>query len=117
MLSGHGAPGVRHRVQRRVSLAADGGGGQPLDQELAGEQGQAGEKVVGAVDVLVERRLRDPEAARDARHAERVEPLLRSEEHTSELQSLMRISYAVLCLKNKKTNQRTYTEQVCDMCT
>src|SRR3546814_3220376 len=28
--------------------------------------------------------------------------LLRSEEHTSELQSLMRISYAVLCLKKKK---------------
>src|SRR3546814_8535301 len=28
---------------------------------------------------------------------------LRSEEHTSELQSLMRISYAVFCLKNKKT--------------
>src|SRR3546814_5232683 len=27
----------------------------------------------------------------------------RSEEHTSELQSLMRISYAVLCLKKKKT--------------
>src|SRR3546814_6130263 len=28
----------------------------------------------------------------------------RSEEHTSELQSLMRISYAVFCLKNKKYN-------------
>src|SRR3546814_5590879 len=28
----------------------------------------------------------------------------RSEEHTSELQSLMRISYAVLCLKKKKTS-------------
>src|SRR3546814_2558854 len=28
---------------------------------------------------------------------------VRSEEHTSELQSLMRISYAVLCLKQKKT--------------
>src|SRR3546814_4075924 len=28
--------------------------------------------------------------------------LKRSEEHTSELQSLMRISYAVFCLKNKK---------------
>src|SRR3546814_5247385 len=28
----------------------------------------------------------------------------RSEEHTSELQSLMRISYAVFCLKNKRTN-------------
>src|SRR3546814_10606994 len=32
------------------------------------------------------------------------EPHVRSEEHTSELQSLMRISYAVFCLK-KKTNQ------------
>src|SRR3546814_17793522 len=29
----------------------------------------------------------------------------RSEEHTSELQSLMRISYAVFCLKNKKKKQ------------
>src|SRR3546814_5192967 len=31
--------------------------------------------------------------------------IIRSEEHTSELQSLMRISYAVFCLKQKKTNQ------------
>src|SRR3546814_8665216 len=30
----------------------------------------------------------------------------RSEEHTSELQSLMRISYAVFCLKKKKTSQQ-----------
>src|SRR3546814_5716830 len=30
----------------------------------------------------------------------------RSEEHTSELQSLMRISYAVFCLKNKNDNRR-----------
>src|SRR3546814_4041395 len=30
--------------------------------------------------------------------------LKRSEEHTSELQSLMRISYAVFCLKKNKTN-------------
>src|SRR3546814_9479602 len=30
-------------------------------------------------------------------------PAERSEEHTSELQSLMRISYAVFCLKKKKT--------------
>src|SRR3546814_2816171 len=30
----------------------------------------------------------------------------RSEEHTSELQSLMRISYAVFCLKKKKRNNR-----------
>src|SRR3546814_10835503 len=31
-------------------------------------------------------------------------PALRSEEHTSELQSLMRISYAVFCLKKKNNN-------------
>src|SRR3546814_10539256 len=34
-------------------------------------------------------------------------PPERSEEHTSELQSLMRISYAVFCLKKKKTNNKT----------
>src|SRR3546814_6454363 len=36
------------------------------------------------------------------------EPILygRSEEHTSELQSLMRISYAVFCLKKKKNNNK-----------
>src|SRR3546814_1565228 len=34
--------------------------------------------------------------------AEHVLGALRSEEHTSELQSLMRISYAVFCLKKKK---------------
>src|SRR3546814_1817542 len=36
---------------------------------------------------------------------ERVASHVRSEEHTSELQSLMRISYAVFCLKKKKKNK------------
>src|SRR3546814_3117157 len=36
---------------------------------------------------------------------------LRSEEHTSELQSLMRISYAVFCLQKKKTNYTTTRRQ------
>src|SRR3546814_4243751 len=69
--------------------------------------GMAGEEVDGC----------DPEAVRAAvaRAAERARagdgPTLlechtRSEEHTSELQSLMRISYAVFCLKKKKP---TYT--------
>src|SRR3546814_8618133 len=35
----------------------------------------------------------------------------RSEEHTSELQSLMRISYAVFCLKKNKKYQRTHKLQ------
>src|SRR3546814_9404868 len=40
---------------------------------------------------------------RSRRGCRRVIAMMRSEEHTSELQSLMRISYAVFCLK-KKTN-------------
>src|SRR3546814_9984967 len=36
---------------------------------------------------------------------------VRSEEHTSELQSLMRISYAVLCLKKNKINTIKLTKQ------
>src|SRR3546814_8745112 len=39
----------------------------------------------------------------------RIEKHLRSEEHTSELQSLMRISYAVFCLKTKKNKNKTQT--------
>src|SRR3546814_10053212 len=35
----------------------------------------------------------------------------RSEEHTSELQSLMRITYAVFCLKKKKINTQTTTDK------
>src|SRR3546814_1387197 len=36
----------------------------------------------------------------------------RSEEHTSELQSLMRISYAVFCLKKKKHIKRAYRNKI-----
>src|SRR3546814_2014583 len=36
---------------------------------------------------------------------------VRSEEHTSELQSLMRTSYAVFCLKKKKSNQLNTKKQ------
>src|SRR3546814_2629450 len=42
---------------------------------------------------------------RHARRARCLRASLRSEEHTSELQSLMRISYAVFCLKKKKIQQ------------
>src|SRR3546814_3835436 len=66
--------------------------------------------------------LPDPEALRrpgilDAGdlddHGQAVGLQRRSEEHTSELQSLMRISYAVFCLKNKKikTTKDTTSKQ------
>src|SRR3546814_4928805 len=52
--------------------------------------------------------VRDAGALLPDRDVDAVELLFlvaRSEEHTSELQSLMRISYAVFCLKKKKTKQ------------
>src|SRR3546814_4100552 len=45
------------------------------------------------------------------KEADRAERLTRSEEHTSELQSLMRISYAVFCLKKKNNQNPTYTNR------
>src|SRR3546814_10279771 len=53
--------------------------------------------------------LTDERAVDRKRFSQRLGPLsklARSEEHTSELQSLMRLSYAVFCLK-KKNNQQT----------
>src|SRR3546814_1249665 len=47
--------------------------------------------------------------ARNRNHpaGRKVMVVIRSEEHTSELQSLMRISYAVFCLQKKKTKKHT----------
>src|SRR3546814_5695428 len=50
------------------------------------------------------------------RVAERRRPK-RSEEHTSELQSLMRISYAVFCLKKKKNNKHAHDKSCNNTCT
>src|SRR3546814_10619578 len=52
---------------------------------------------------------RDPSAPRPLQDAQYRYESLRSEEHTSELQSLMRISYAVFCLK-KKTHKKYKTQ-------
>src|SRR3546814_8689256 len=49
----------------------------------------------------------DVEYLRCTAIAECVALVIRSEEHTSELQSLMRISYAVFCLKKKKHTKQT----------
>src|SRR3546814_10246733 len=54
------------------------------------------------------RRPQPAPTPRDGPH--RRERDLRSEEHTSELQSLMRISYAVFCLKKKKQNNPTHIQ-------
>src|SRR3546814_1809694 len=66
---------------------------------------QRGQRDIGNEDaaILAAAHVARPETARRARrrkHALRLAGA-RSEEHTSELQSLMRISYAVFCLKKK----------------
>src|SRR3546814_10189566 len=64
--------------------------------ELFPPLAHAREQLVDELELLSELRAG---GARKGAHAE----VVRSEEHTSELQSLMRISYAVFCLKTKKT--------------
>src|SRR3546814_2302410 len=63
---------------------------------------------VGFLQLLKHRTLAAIGLRPDAIHPS-VKPFGRSEEHTSELQSLMRISYAVFCLKKKKIHKLTST--------
>src|SRR3546814_10915347 len=52
--------------------------------------------------IVSEAAQKKPSASADGSSRRMGKPKRRSEEHTSELQSLMRISYAVFCLKKKK---------------
>src|SRR3546814_2863546 len=79
-----GQGGRRDRLHRRQRRLRDGRLGQ-------GKQCRRGRDAAGGR----QRRLRQGRGAGNGR---------RSEEHTSELQSLMRSSYAVFCLKKKKYN-------------
>src|SRR3546814_3606361 len=87
----------RQRARRRDEHAGIGAETQVRD----GEQHllMIGIDIVGARD--------------DARRIGRAGHLQRSEEHTSELQSLMRISYAVFCLKQKnKTKEHNINDRI-----
>src|SRR3546814_1244289 len=87
-----------------IALRPDDAGQGRLDLRSAGEGCGARDIVerVGAVG-RVDRHADDGGCA-DRQRGKRDRALVagRSEEHTSELQSLMRISYAVFCLKKKK---------------
>src|SRR3546814_9565425 len=74
---------VELEVQPRAAVRDHAGREQQLDRRM------------GLAAVVVEEHARRTVQLRD-------DDALRSEEHTSELQSLMRISYAVFCLKKKK---------------
>src|SRR3546814_3157265 len=85
--------------ERQIDGVAGGAGRQQGLQPLAVEP--VGERPVQALD-LAEHALHRFAVARIGHRL-----AARSEEHTSELQSLMRISYAVFCLKKKKPNTET----------
>src|SRR3546814_2188376 len=62
------------------------------------------DQLAGAVRGSPARRRRGGALVRARRLTRQFRRAHRSEEHTSELQSIMRISYAVFCLKKKTTN-------------
>src|SRR3546814_4532487 len=68
---------------------------------LAGSAGHVDARVHH--NAAIERIVADTEVAGHRKASDRLQ---RSEEHTSELQSLMRISYAVFCLTKKKTKNQ-----------
>src|SRR3546814_6802305 len=80
-------------------------------QDMAGLQGGGGARRARRDREAPSVELRDQRLAVDVQARERNQVGeaalgIRSEEHTSELQSLMRISYAVFCLKKKKITIR-----------
>src|SRR3546814_10280557 len=100
---------VEIEIQQGVATDAQSGGAQPVRQlgfEFTPVR-QIGQLVMtGLMDELLRQQTRVREIAQDADATDR------SEEHTSELQSLMRISYAVFCLKkkNKKRHAKRKTD-------
>src|SRR3546814_8118409 len=99
---------ARHRLRRVEQI---GGGIAVGDDEVAFRR-ERGEARAGLDRELIERQMAGAERQRARQFAfpggkrlagPRIDQVERSEEHTSELQSLMRISYAVSCLKKKKT--------------
>src|SRR3546814_2610900 len=89
---------ARHRaIARHVDQRGGGCGTERHDLVIADHP---------VVDALRGERIDIGRAGQTDRFGARLRALLkRSEEHTSELQSLMRISYAVFCLKKKNTTQ------------
>src|SRR3546814_3974456 len=89
-------------IERNCCRKSDGCGGLRL---LEYAPGKAASERTQIVVVTTAGHGREPGKARRRGDAD----VVRSEEHTSELQSLMRISYAVFCLKKKKQTQAVNT--------
>src|SRR3546814_1496454 len=97
----------RHRLRRVVEQA----GGERERRRPAAAHREDIDAILEQEAAVEELRLERqpvvaPQRARGSVAEVAVLVIARSEEHTSELQSLMRISYAVFCLKKKKTQQQ-----------
>src|SRR3546814_2273149 len=99
--------GDLHRIDLRLDrLEVEQAGGLAAEFLQRPAPGTRHRLVGGHVDAL------DPGRAMQRRQRDhQLHGRARSEEHTSELQSLMRISYAVFCLK-KKTNQIRHNDTI-----
>src|SRR3546814_10452540 len=104
-LSGSG-PGY---VLRFIEAMADAGRALGLPEELASRL--AVETVSGSA-LLASASDESPAELADRVASPGGTTRERSEEHTSELQSLMRISYAVFCLKKKKKKKRKQDQEI-----
>src|SRR3546814_4959915 len=98
--------GARRKVAREDIVAP-----RRVGDEIVGALGQARDRGVEFVDGRALEHLEARHRQRDVAALRRAGALLqiameRSEEHTSELQSLMRISYAVFCLKTTKNQKK-----------
>src|SRR3546814_9547797 len=97
--------GITRHIDRKTAITADLTGVQSIINYANTQEKRAGDQAVAqhnhhrALNALL---IESKQACGNDR----------SEEHTSELQSLMRISYAVFCLKKKKKNTTDNTNQV-----
>src|SRR3546814_5899773 len=98
-------PGARGAASSEDGAPANPKEGGDGKDELPAELKQSADKVIAAVKGITDTaKLEELDAAEKGR-GDKARSTIRSEEHTSELQSLMRISYAVFCLKKKKQRE------------
>src|SRR3546814_8979944 len=90
--------GDRHRAQRTLLIWIEDGAGEPVGKLLGDE---ARRQPALAEPLHGDGRRQERQVVTDAADAVAADGV-RSEEHTSELESLMRTSYAVFCLTKKK---------------
>src|SRR3546814_3990381 len=89
--------GTKHHPGKNVGIGKDHTLFALVDGTVLFKKGAENKTFVSVLPLIAAPEDAAPKAAKKVKKA-----APRSEEHTSELQSLMRISYAVLCLKKKK---------------